>query len=231
MALIKFGGGITEMRGSIGGNTFARNRFGAYARSRTKPVNPSSTRQQTVRAIIQQITQLWAGLTADQRSAWALYGDSVGWVNALGETQHLSGFNMYCRTNMLLQLAGATLVSDAPTTLSLPEADPDFAIAADASDDDFSVTFDNALDWANEAGGYLVCSLGQPVSPTRNFFGGPYRYAGKVEGDAATPPSIPATFTSPFELGSGQKVWAFARIVRADGRVSVPFRANCIVGA
>ncbi|GAH50296.1 unnamed protein product, partial [marine sediment metagenome] len=45
MALVKLGGGIVQISGSIAGNTFARNRFGNYMRSRTKPVNPNSTRQ------------------------------------------------------------------------------------------------------------------------------------------------------------------------------------------
>ncbi|GAI58374.1 unnamed protein product, partial [marine sediment metagenome] len=39
MALVKYGGGITQMSGSIAGNTFARNRYGNYVRSRTKPIN------------------------------------------------------------------------------------------------------------------------------------------------------------------------------------------------
>jgi len=39
MALIRFGGGIVQMLGSIGGTTFARNASGNYARARTTPAN------------------------------------------------------------------------------------------------------------------------------------------------------------------------------------------------
>ncbi|GAH13494.1 unnamed protein product, partial [marine sediment metagenome] len=50
MSLVKYGGGIVQMSGSIAGNTFARNRYGNYVRARTKPINPNSDRQVVVRA-------------------------------------------------------------------------------------------------------------------------------------------------------------------------------------
>ncbi|GAI01350.1 unnamed protein product, partial [marine sediment metagenome] len=45
MALIKYGGGIVQISGSIAGTVFARNKMGNYARPRTKPVNPRTARQ------------------------------------------------------------------------------------------------------------------------------------------------------------------------------------------
>ena len=59
MALIKYGGGIVDMSGSIAGNTHARNRFGNYMRARTKPVNPNSDRQVAIRAIVSYLAEFW----------------------------------------------------------------------------------------------------------------------------------------------------------------------------
>jgi len=101
MALVKYGGGIIQMSGSIAGNTYARNRYGNYARARTKPVNPNSAQQQVIRGAMQELTTRWAQtLTALQRAAWNLYGTNVAMLNKLGETIKLSGFNHYLRSNI-----------------------------------------------------------------------------------------------------------------------------------
>lgn len=55
MALVQFGGGILDARGSIGGQVFSKNRFGNYMRARITPVNPNSARQAVVRAIVQAL--------------------------------------------------------------------------------------------------------------------------------------------------------------------------------
>ncbi len=77
MALVKYGGGIVQMSGSIGGDTFARNRYGNYVRARTKPVNPNTTLQQAVRASMSFLTNRWAQtLDAAQRTAWNPYAQN-----------------------------------------------------------------------------------------------------------------------------------------------------------
>jgi len=231
VALVKYGGGIIQMSGSMAGNTFARNRYGNYVRSKTVPVNPNTTRQQVVRSIIADLVVEWSQtLTAAQRTAWNLYADSVEMLNKLGESIKLSGFNHFCRSNAAIVQAGLTYVAGGPTIFELPEADPTFAVAISAGSQQVSVTFDDGADWAKEVGGGLLISVGSPQNPHVNFFAGPYRYAGKVAG-AASPPSSPATIAVPFVCTADQRVWVRARIVRADGRLSSPFRDDCIVGA
>ncbi len=96
MALIKFGGGVVQMAGSIAGNVFARNRYGNYARARTKPVNPNSARQVVIRAAIAYLTQHWNGtLTPAERTAWNSYAAAVTMKNRLGENINLTGFNHF----------------------------------------------------------------------------------------------------------------------------------------
>lgn len=232
MALVKYGGGVIQMSGSIAGNVHARNRFGNYTRPRTKPVNPNSVAQAAVRAALSFLVESWhSGLTAAQRIAWNTYAAAVAVKNRLGETVYLTGFNHYVRSNVELKRQALTVVEDGPTELALPEKDPTFAVAGDAASQNISATFDNALGWANEASGHLLVYQGQPQLATRNFFGGPWRYAGKVDGNATTPPTSPATIAAPFTLVTGQKVWCYARIVRADGRLSEPMYGSFTVTA
>jgi len=232
MALVKYGGGIVQMSGSMAGNTFARNRSGNYVRARTKPVNPNSALQQTVRAALTTLTARWSQtLTANQRTAWNLYAASVSMKNKLSETINLTGFNHYLRSNIILLQSSLTLVDDGPTVFELPEKDPSFAITAAEGTQLISVTFDDSLPWANEDDAHMIKFQGQPQNAQRNFFAGPWRLMGTIAGNSGTPPTTPDDEAIVFAISELQRVWVYARIIRADGRLSEKFRADCFCGA
>lgn len=228
MALIKYGGGIVQMSGSIAGNTHARNRFGNYSRSRTKPVNPRSARQMGARILIMMLAEQWreSPMTDAIRTAWQTYANSVNWQNKLGEIVTLTGFNHFVRSNAARITAGGALITDAPTDLGLPPADPTFACTGSAATNLISVVFDDTFDWCDEDAGYFSVEQGEPQNASRNFFGGPWRWGGSEQGNSTTPPTSPFTFTAPFTLVEGQKVWCRARIIREDGRCSTLFGAD-----
>lgn len=232
MALIKFGGGVVQMAGSIGGTTFARNRYGNYARARTKPTNPNSSGQQIVRATLTQLTTRWSTiLTAVQRTAWNLYGASVVMTNRLGENIQLSGFNHYVRSNSLIARVGGTHVDDGPTLFELPQADATFAVTATEAAQTIDVTYDDSAPWANEDDGHMFTFQGSPQNAQRNFFAGPWNFLGQIEGALAVPPVSPDTQPVVTAIAEGQRQWVYARIMRADGRLSAPFRADTFTAA
>lgn len=232
MALVRFGGGISEMAGSIGGNTFARNKGGSYVRARTKPINPNTGRQVAVRAALAFLTARWGQtLTAAQRTAWGLYAAGVVMQNRLGVSINLSGFNHYIRSNSILKVQGLTLIDDGPTIFEIPEADPTFAAQGTEAGQTISVVFDNTLAWANENEAYLFVFQGQPQNAQRNAFGGPWRYMNKVIGATAEAPTSPSVQPAVFAIAEGQRQWVYGRIARADGRLSAPFRADDFTGA
>lgn len=232
MAKVVYGSGINSISGRLDGVVYSRNRFGGYMRSFSAPVNPSTQRQQTLRNTFQELTQLWnTTLTAAQRTAWNLYGDSVPVLDRFGASINLTGFQHYIRSNTLVIQCGLTRVDAGPTTFALPETDGDFAIAASEATNEFTVTFDDTADWCSEDDAALAVFGGSPQLGTRTFFNGPWRFADSIDGDNASAPTSTATLASAFVLTQGQAVWAYGRIVRADGRVSNPFRADCAVGA
>lgn len=231
MALIKLGPIVEEASGSESGTTFSRNRYGAYTRKRTTPVNPSSSRQQTIRAIFQAVAARWNDtLTDAQRAAWNLYGNSVVMKNALGQDIYLTGFAHYIRSNVPAYQCLGSYVDDGPTIFTLPGSDPTYAVTASEATQQLSVTFDNALDWAGEVGGFMAISMSQPREGSRSFIGGPHRWADSIDG-AAVPPTSPETIDVPFAIAEDQKVEVVARIGRADGRLSEPFRVTIDVAA
>lgn len=230
MALIKFGAGVVQMAGKIAGTVFSRNRYGSYARAGTKPTNPNTERQSEVRAAIGLLNHYWQTTLNDaQRTAWGAYANNVPMVNRLGETQNFSAYNHFCRVNACRLAAGLTILEDAPTTYQLGEQDPAFSVAANVSDNKIEITFDNTLDWVGETGAYMLIYQGMPCSATRNYFGGPYRYLGKIAGNATTPPTSPQQLTPYYTLVAGQRQYVQARILRADGRLSGFFRGDDIV--
>lgn len=227
MSLVKYGGGIIQMSGSIAGNTFARNRYGNYVRARTKPVNPRTERQTAVRAAMAILTTRWAeSVTGNQRIAWNLYASNVAMKNRLGEVINLTGFNHYIRSNSLLKRATRTIVDDGPITFELPDQDPLFAITAAEGDQKVNFTFDENLAWVTEDNAYLWLFMGQPQNTQRTFFAGPWRYVGHLSGADPVGPTSPAPYSVPYPMGEGQKIWCYGRIQRADGRLSQIFRAE-----
>jgi len=227
MALVKYGGGVIQMAGSIAGNTYARNRYGNYVRARTKPTNPNYPGQQEVRAAVAWLVDHWSQtLTADQRTAWCDYAAKTTRLNRLGESMRLSGFNDFIRSNAIRKRAADTIIVAGPTIFEVPAHDPTFTFTCDEASQQITPTFDNTMGWANEADGHLYLFCGAPQNPQRNFFAGPWKYLGTVDGDAITPPTPGTPIDSPFALAEGQRVWIYARISRADGRLSEPFRAG-----
>jgi len=179
------------------------------------------------KTIIMFLAEQWreSPMTDTIRTAWQTYADSVDWLNKLGETVKLTGFNMFMRANSSLLHAGGVIVTAAPTDLGLPPGDPLFAVTGSAASQELSIVFDPLFDWNMIDLGWMLVDMGLPQSPSRNFFGGPYRVAGSIEGDTATPPTSPQVLTAPFTLVEGQKVWCRASIIEADGRVSTKFGA------
>jgi len=226
MALIKFGGGVIQASGSIAGTTYARNRFGNYSRSRTKPVNPQSAGQNLIRSSLAYLSQYWGAiLSSEQRGAWATFAASVPSLNRLGEQVYLTGFNQFLKSNIVRLQAEQTIIQEGPTVLTLPETDPTFAVTADANGQSVSVAYDANLPWVTDTGARMHVYMGQPQNATRNFFGGPYKYMGSIE-DGGTGTE---QMTPPYTLTEGQKVWFYARIQRSDGRLSGKFRSSGLV--
>lgn len=223
MASIKLGSIVSDIRGSIGGTVFSRNGGGAYAKQRTKPTDPNTSGQQLMRAITSSMYAAWAALTAAVRTDWGTYASNVTLVNRLGDVINVSAYNMYCRTRAIIQRLGMTMPAAAPTVMTLAEQDPAAVVTPDASGKTLSVAFNNTLGWAGEIGGTLIVYQGLPQNGSVNTYNGQYKIIGSVAG-AVTPPASPSVMPSLYAMAAGQKCPIQFRILRADGRLSTPFR-------
>jgi hypothetical protein len=212
-----------DMTGRLGALIASRNKYGPYFREGAIPVNPQTSRQVSIRSAFQFLTNRWsASLTDAERSAWDTYAANVPIIGVNGKSQKITGFSMFIRSNVSIFTWTGSIFNPGPVIQSLPEVDPTVVVTAVASTQLVSVAFNVALPWAIESGGHMFIQMGLPQLGTRNFFKGPYRGAGKIDG-AVTPPTSPKTFTAPFHIGVGQKLYFQLRVARADGRLSNSF--------
>ncbi len=218
MALVVLPEG-TQISGSIGGTTWSHNRFGAYKRNRSVPVNPNTSRQVAVRNAVRTLTINWEiVLTQAQRNAWDLYGQNVSWVNKLGRAVFLTGLNHYVRCNTPRLMNGIASIDAAPTLFNIGAAESDLAVTASEATQDLTITGNDAGSWIGEADAWQFFFMGAPQNSGIKFFGGPYRQVTATPG--AGPPPFPVVIAAAFPFVEGQRIWVRSRIARGDGRLS-----------
>lgn len=228
MAKIRPGGSGVDYSGSIGSDTFSRNRYGSYVRYRSRPVNPNSVSQISARAIFAAVSRDWSTLSDAERALWKMYADNTPVTDRFGFQITLTGAAMYQKVNAARLSAGLVTLSAAPTTYGLPGADPSFEVAVTAADTEAAITFDNTQEWATKVGGRLLLYAGRPQNPNITYYGGPFKQITGISGAVAAPAS-PAEVTLPYAIAAGQIMWMQYRILTAEGRLSNPFRVGPVV--
>lgn len=93
---------MSEIRGSIGGTTYARNKSGLYARNRSKPVNPNTVNQSRVRSQFSMTSAGFSALSAADIAAWNQFAQGYPAVNKVGDTYTPTGKQVYhlCNVNL-----------------------------------------------------------------------------------------------------------------------------------
>lgn len=227
--------GVSALSGKAGGIVAAHGRFGSYFRALTIPVNPNTDRQTQAKAIVAFLSEYWRDPPMDdaKRDEWETYAASISAKNRVGQAIKLTGLNVFVMCGAAKIHAGGSHEANGPVALGLPAQDPAFQVAISAGTQKLTVTFTDSFDWCGEDFGFLLVAMHRPQSPSRNFFGGPYRVAGSVPGTVAAPAASPdATIDAPFTAIEGQKTVCRARVIRADSRTSGFFYSDqLIIGA
>lgn len=232
MALIK--PLLGELSGSIGGNTFARNKGGQYVRQRAQVTNPNTAAQQAARTALAYLVGYWLStLTAAQRAAWEAYAENVQVTNRLGEKINISGQNMFVRCNAPRQRAGLAIIEEGPTEYITAELEP---VSLDgtgwAGTETVQLEFDDTADWCDTDGASLIVQVSSaPQNATVNFFKGPFVLAGTIDGNSITPPTSAQDIALPYTVAAGQQVFARVRLSAVDGTLSAPQIVACTVTA
>lgn len=216
---------VTAASGKLGGIVASHNKGGKYLREFVIPTDPSTPAQNLIRNALANLSNRWENtLTEAQRDGWNDYGANVTVVNRLGDPINLSGINNYVRSNTpRSQIGTLPRVDDAPATYNVGDFTSPTAIFSEAAQT-ISVSFDTGDDWVSEDDAAMLVYVGRPQNAGVNFFKGPYRLAGSIDGDSAVPPTSPAAIPVPFAFVDGDAMFWYVRVTRADGRLSNRFR-------
>lgn len=219
-----------QRSGRLGATIASHNRFGAYLRAGSIPVNPNTDRQVAVRNAVRALSIAWQNtLSQAQRDAWDVYAANVGWFTKLGVAVNLTGSNHYSRSNVARLVSGIASVDDAPNIMNIGTAEKALAVSASEATQQLTVNGDGTMAWIGEANAWQFVYMGLPQNANIRFFGGPYRLTVAIPG--AGPPPWPATPAAPFVFAEGQRIWVRTRIARGDGRLSDFAQVNFLAAA
>jgi hypothetical protein len=115
MAIVKFGGGVAGIRGTLAGNVYTANGNGAYVRPWTRVHNPKTLSQTINRLYASLYPSSWRALSAQQRADWNAYGVANPLTNKLGEPYSRTGWQWYFHCGQNMAVCGGSAPPDAPT--------------------------------------------------------------------------------------------------------------------
>lgn len=211
---------VGQLSGSTGSTVASHNKFGAYFRSRTIPVNPNTPAQQAARNLFAEISQQWRNLTQAQRDAWNAAALGVVLYDSLGVAYTPTGA-MYFQSiaqGVRLYSPVAALPTDPPAPLP-PDALTTITVdmTAGAETLDFTAT-------PLPAGVKLVVEATRSISPGRKFIGrSEYKQIFVSAAAAATGINIASAYESIYgapitSLNVGVRVFTLL----SDGQRSAP---------
>lgn len=167
---------VTDMRGSVAGITYSKNRYGLTGRGKVTPVNPSSGYQEFQRALLGQAVYGFKNLTEAQQIAWDNFAAGTPWKNKLGQDVFLTGQAMYIgqRTAGISALPSADPANydDCPCTPGLlPAPFVEYGCCANPTVGTI-VTVTNMHDTENMD---FVVRISPAWNQSRTYYNGPYR--------------------------------------------------------
>lgn len=222
MALIMLGGGVTDIRGSIAGTTFARSAAGNYARSRKKPVNPRSPLQNTRRAWLSYLAKYWSEwCTEQERTDWRAYAMGTSWTNKLGQSIEINGLAAFMRLNMLISMYSGTLRHAGPTAMG-HGGGVQYTFAAESDTTKIQMNEPTGAFDKGILGHWLLFFQGIPVEPGRIATPKGFKYIGAVYGHGSAPLTYPYEITAAYTMREGQGVTLRAMFQDENYRNSGP---------
>lgn len=190
---VKFGAIIVAGSGKIGGHVAARNRAGAYMRTKVTPVNPQSTSQAGVRNRLTSLSQGWKALTAAQRAAWNSAVGDFSKTDIFGDIKNPSGFNLYQRLNNNLLCVGESAI-DVPPVPGSVFAFTSMSLAVVTGSPAMTATFADAIPATDKVKLFATPAMSQG----KNFVKSEFRLIGTLSNADTSPKNIKTLYDAKF---------------------------------
>lgn len=229
MAKVNFGVGVSEIRNKIGGIVFARNRGGAYMRTKVTPLNPQTTAQAGARSLLTSLAQAFRSLSQEQITAWNNAVTQWQTTDIFGMLVSPTGLALYVRLNANIINAGGTVIDTPPSPVGAVSLGS-LSLTAAVTGDVFDVAYTPATVPADHS---MYVEATPMLSPGINNANSKFRFIGIAAAAAASPADLFTEETSKFgSLVAGQKVLVRAKFInKLTGEVSLSLKASAIVAA
>ncbi|MBA7685549.1 hypothetical protein ES703_93974 [subsurface metagenome] len=132
---------VAEIRGSVGGTTFTRGRYGLVARVRAKPTVSVTDEATAAKARMTAATQLWQTMSAGERLAWNQWANGNPVAGALGESQILTGHVASVGVNCRRDVFGEAMTNIPPITPA-PAALTAMSFVASKTEEKVNIAYD-----------------------------------------------------------------------------------------
>lgn len=196
------------LRGTSNGNTYSINHYGAYKKTKSNPINPSTSFQAGVRANFTSISQSWKGLTQAQRNGWNATAKNYQTQNVFGKTFNYTGFNLYVQLNRNLATVGIAAIINAPQPVAV-DSTMLSTVNITVTVPTVTLTYTPAISVATSIAVYATA----PLSQGKNYFTGLYR---KIH-------TLTSADASPFNA-QAQYITKFGAIPPVGSKVSILFK-------
>ena len=229
MAKVKFSALVSEMRNKLNGSVFARNRGGAYLRTKVTPVNPQSLAQVAARSLLTTFAQSWRALTEEQREQWNSVVDQWARTDVFGDVVNPSGSTLYTRLNINISNAGGSPIVSPPSPVGA-DALTLLTVTADVSDSQVDIAF---APGAVPTDHTMYVEATPMLSPGISNANSKFRKIATVAAAGATPFDAYTAYVAKYgNLVAGQKLFVRAKFInKLTGEVSQSLVASAIVTA
>jgi hypothetical protein len=226
---IKFGSIVVAGSGKIGGHVAARNRGGAYLRTKVTPVNPSSASQVSVRNRFTSLSQAWKALTAAQRASWNAAVADYARTDVFGDIKNPSGFNLFQRLNNNLLNVGESQIS-APPVPGAVHAFTSLVAAMAKGADTATLTFAAAIPATDKVKVFATPGM----SAGKSFVKSEYRQIAVLDNADVSPYNVKADYNAKFGAIPDAGLKVFFRLIPVNvttGQEGTGIDASCVVAA
>lgn len=173
MASIQLSSLVTDIKGSVGGTTFSRNRSGLTAKAKIVGKKNTTAKQQIELQNNTLLRNQWALLTLSQKQVWNEYAVINTKTNRYGTTKSLTGFNWFISVNNAwYYMYGVFLYI--PPAFAYPAFLPSFSISVSPSG--LIVTWSTPIDTGLID---IFIFTSSPTRATAHLTRGLYRLTGK----------------------------------------------------
>lgn len=176
MALVQYGNGIVDARGSVGGSTLSRSKAGPHMRAKISGTQPLSSSRSKNQSTFAMVSRRWSVvLTPIERAAWNQFALINPATNRFGQTKYYSGFQWFCKCNINNTNGAGGFINTPPVFASTEGAISLTFTAAHAAGGSISLAYTTAGGGAlGEIGVYAT----RPLSPGLSFVSSQMRFVG-----------------------------------------------------